>query len=256
MSLVNVLMNHTDILSEIQQYNVLQEHIDLCQGLGIFVNLICANRDPSHGYEHMKQVARNSLKIFNQLEKKTLVNMDTNQFISLLLTVSWLHDVADRKYDVDGNLKKQLDTFVRRIYNNDLAELVLNTIPRTSYSFEVNIIQTTGELDWLSVLGYDGCLLRDIVSDADKIEAIGRIGIVRCMTYNIELFKKANDYNPTFDELVPQVKRHAAEKLLKLTGSYIRTEPGKLIAAPLHFEMSQILENNDELDKIFGEIKY
>ncbi len=58
-------MSHTDILKNIK--GIIQDHIDLCHGLGSYVELVCLSRDPSHGYEHMKQVARKSLLIFNEL---------------------------------------------------------------------------------------------------------------------------------------------------------------------------------------------
>jgi uncharacterized protein len=251
-------MNHTEILDVLENFTVTQEHKQLCSQLGIFVETTCGHRDPSHGYEHMKQVAKNSLVIFNKLNESTkLSTLSKSKFVSLLLAISWLHDVADRKYDNDGTLKEKLVGFIQSIFEDPaLFDLIINTILRTSYSFELNMIKNTGTVDWFKVLGEDGTLLRDIVSDADKMEAIGAIGVLRCMTYNIELLKKSGIINPTFEELIGPVKIHAEEKLLKLKDNYIRTIPGKELVAPLHNEMLELLSNDLKLRDIFDSIKY
>lgn len=251
-------MNHTEILDVLENFTVTREHRELCSELGTFVEATCGDRDPSHGYEHMKQVAKNSLIIFNKLNESTkLSTLSKPKFVSLLLAISWLHDVADRKYDSDGTLKEKLIEFIQSIFEDGaLFDIIINTISRTSYSFEVNMIKNTGTVDWLKVLGKDGTLLRDIASDADKMEAIGAIGVLRCMTYNIELLKKDGIVNPTFEELIGQVKIHAEEKLLKLKDNYIRTIPGKELAVPLHEEMLELLSNDAKLRDIFDSIKY
>lgn len=246
-------MNHTEILDIIKD-KIIEDHKYLCYGLGEYVRITCDARDPSHGYEHMKQVAKNSLIIFNNMfEKIKLSNMSKDKFISLLLSVSWLHDVADRKYDYDGTLKQQLEIFVESMFGRDTT-LILDIIIRTSYSFEISMIEEKGKLDWLEKLGIDGVLLRNIVSDADKLEAIGYQGVVRCMTYNLELLKKNSNIKPNFEELIVPVKIHAQKKLLKLCDNFIRTDTGKLLAKPLQEEMIYLLSNDDELKKIYNKI--
>lgn len=243
-------MNHTEILDGI--HGCIGEHKELCNRLGLFVATICEGRDSSHGYEHMKQVAKNSLQIFNKMYNDIkLSTMTIPFFISCVLTVSWLHDVADHKYDHDGTLKLQLDSFVTEIFGEVKYKFILDVIVRTSYSNEIKMIQTNGKLDWDSVLGADGVLLRNIVSDADKLEAIGYQGILRCMTYNIELLKISGNLNPSFDNLIIPVKKHTSDKLIKLASSYIRTDYGKELAKSKHDEFINIINDDLKLREIY-----
>lgn len=239
-------MTHIDILEDIK--GITQEHINLCNILGTFVNETCITRDASHGYEHMKKVARNSLIIYNNTINLDLVSTSREKFCRLLLAVSWLHDVADKKYDHDGKLGILLKEFVLSIFDKD-ADLILDTIIRTSYSNEINM----AKIDWHDKLGPDGVILRNIVSDADKIEALGYIGVVRCMTFTIETFKK-NGMELIFDKVIKTVKEHADDKLLRLLDNYIKTDYGKELAKPLHIEMIAILNDNAKLCEIFDYI--
>jgi len=244
-------MSHTIILKNIK--GIIQDHIDLCDGLGSYVELVCLSRDPSHGYEHMKEVARKSLIIFNEMyDDIVLVSMSKTKFCSLLLTISWLHDVADRKYDCDGSLKILLKEFISNMFGED-TDLILNIIACTSYSNEIGINKDNVTNVWINQLGIDGTLLRNIVSDADKIEAMGYQGVVRCMTYNIELLKKKN-IEITYENLILPVKIHAQEKLFKLCDNFVRTTPGKRMAEPLHKEMIETFDNDIELYNIYNKI--
>jgi len=245
-------INHTEILNDLS-FPIIEDHKNLCYGLGEYVLLTCSSRDLSHGYEHMKKVAQNSIYIFDKMYKDIeLTSMDKNKFFSLLLTVSWLHDVADKKYDHDGSSAIHLQSFINSMFNDD-ADLILDTILRTSYSNEINMIKENGKLDWNEKLGEDGIILRNIVSDADKLEAIGIQGIYRCMTYNFELLKKQSEVILP-KELIENVKIHANVKLLKLSENYVRTLIAKEMAKLLHDEMVTILSDENALDQICSSI--
>ena len=88
------------------------------------------------------------------------------------------------------------------------------------------------------VLPFEWVVVRDIVSDADKLYAIGIEGMTRCWIYGMELMAKAG--NPP--EMTPawntkRVIEHADEKLLLLKDEYIVTESGKFLAEPRHQDM-------------------
>jgi HD superfamily phosphodiesterase len=91
-------------------------------------------------------------------------------------------------------------------------------------------------------LGPDGCKIRDIVSDADKLEAIGVIGIARCKEYTREQYFATHHTHIGDEELAKLVIQHAEEKLLRLKSEFIRTAWGKKMAEPLHDEMVAELE--------------
>jgi len=75
--------------------------------------------------------------------------------------------------------------------------------------------------------------VRNIVSDADKIEAIGLRGVIRCRDYVIE----KNSKRLSDGTITKYVWHHARVKLLHLYKNYIHTDSGKKIAKPLHEEM-------------------
>jgi 5'-deoxynucleotidase YfbR-like HD superfamily hydrolase len=200
--------------------------------LSNFVELTCKGRDPSHGHNHMEQVVKNSLLIFSyEIDNYTNNNDKKNYLRDLVVTVAWLHDVPDHKYD-DGTLKDRVKDFLHKITKE--VELILNIIDRISYSKEVKYKDT----DWLKVLGPDGCFVRNIVSDADKLEALGKGGLTRVIE-----FIKVKTPDISREELNKKIKDHAEEKLLRLKDHFIRTGFGKLLAERLHNEFVDELNN-------------
>lgn len=78
-------------------------------------------------------------------------------------------------------------------------------------------------------------MVRAVVSDADKIEAIGLIGLQRCMQYSAEvLHKKGFSRDITPDRLISDLITHGHEKLFLLMDEYIMTAAGKALAKPSH----------------------
>jgi len=204
--------------------NAIQQRWNL---LSDFVQQTCADRDESHGYHHMKAVAETSLHIINQDYQ------DRRQFNNLKLdaiTAAWLHDIADHKYDHDGTLEQRLDAFGQTHIPNyaDIKQV----IKYVSFSSENKAIQAGTPLDYDALLTPYYALVRHIVSDADKLEAIGQIGITRTLEYT----KHAN---PTYTEsqIIADVKKHADEKLLRLATHFIRTPTGSILAQQRHKEM-------------------
>lgn len=216
-----------DSLSTINLENKLKE----------FVKDVCKDREPSHGYEHMEKVKSNSIKIYNELPPKSDSYVKDDILKNLIITVAWLHDVYDHKYDHDGKLRNKVMMFLVDLKDPTHATIVMDIIERISYSRENKSILNGEALDWNDVLGSEPLLVRNIVSDADKLEAIGQVGVDRCVAYTLE-----KNPNISGENLVKHVMKHADEKLLRLKDEFIRTEPGKRMAEPLHQEMIEGLE--------------
>jgi HD superfamily phosphodiesterase len=193
-----------------------------------FVQTTCADRDESHGHGHMKKVAEMSLYIVRQDYH------NRRQYRHLILdtmTAAWLHDVADHKYDdKEGTLERRLDEFGYKHISN-YAE-IKQVIKNVSYSSENGAIRAGEPLDYDKLLTPYYALVRHIVSDADKLEALGQIGIERALGYT-------RHANPTYTEaeVIANVRQHADDKLLRLATEFIRTPTARIMAHKRHEEM-------------------
>jgi HD superfamily phosphodiesterase len=204
--------------------------------LSDFVQKTCAGRDESHGHAHMQAVATTA---------RYLVQTDfanRRQYYHLILdttTVAWLHDIADHKYDHDGTLQQTLDDFGYEHISN--YQDIKKVIKYVSYSSENKAILAGTPLDYDTILMPYYALVRHIVSDADKLEAIGQIGITRALEYT-------RDANPAYTEqqVIADVCKHANEKLLRLASDFIRTPTARALAQQRHQEMEQWVRGNEE----------
>ena len=75
---------------------------DLETRLSSFVQEICKDRDPSHGHQHMEEVAQLSMDIFHHKYPHPEDVENYGRLLVLTLIVAWMHDVPDHKYDHDG----------------------------------------------------------------------------------------------------------------------------------------------------------
>ena len=197
--------------------------------LSDFVQTICAGRSDTHGHAHMKEVAEMSsyLLFVDFVDKNGSMMLDT-------ITAAWLHDVADHKYDYDGTLEQRLDAFGTTNIPNyaDIKQV----IKYVSYSTEHKAILAGTPLDFKQILGDYYSNIRDIVSDADKLESIGVKGMERSLIYN-------TDTNPTFTrtQVIAEVRKIYDEKLVKLATQFIRTPTARAIAQKEHKKMEEWL---------------
>ena len=130
----------------------------------------------------MKTVFDNATKIYSELFPKDKA-LGEPRFL-VVATVAWLHDVADHKYiKKDPSLMTSLNEFLER-YTVEHAHVMAGTqyeavftpkgvlaiTERISFSRE----KKQGDKDWQEAMGAAGIEIRNIVSDADKMDAIGR----------------------------------------------------------------------------------
>ena len=190
------------------------------------------NRDVSHGITHSLAV----LKTSKLIAKTEYINHPNYLDILRGITiVSILHDVADSKYDDENKtLKNKLNNFCK-IFEN--KELIIKTIDCISYSKEEKERRENKIIDYEKELGLIYSIVRHIVSDADKLEAIGFSGIIRCIEYSKHKYPFYNN-----DEIMKEVNNHAQTKLLRIKDEFIRTKTGKKLAIPLHNEIVLLLD--------------
>lgn len=191
------------------------ENKDVLELVKEFVKQKCKERDESHGYEHMKIVAKRSLYIFDREYARKYPDLRDR-----ILVIAWLHDVADPKYD--SSLRDDVENILVKIFGEKDGKSCMTVIDRISWSKEVKVDR--GLDVWLACGSPDYEIIRNIVSDADKIEALGEIGLKRCIEYTM-----AKNPEYTKEQLKEHVKQHAEDKLLRLP-LYIRTFAGLELA--------------------------
>ena len=194
------------------------------------------NYDESHDVMHHITVYKYAMVIFDKLNvaqwiSKTISTTDYNDLLEMITYSTLLHDTIDHKYPVDLEIKMQkLDDFLAQ--KLDRATDVKWIIDNISYSKEVKFGYPSHPNNLVQ-------LARDIVSDADKLDAIGMLGIERCKKFTIAFNPETTDD----DEIMSLVIEHCHEKLLKLKDDFIRTVPGKQMAEAKQLEMIEFINS-------------
>ena len=196
-----------------------------------FVQDHTRDRDSSHGYEHMEKVYDNAMTICTKLGDDIPLNI-----LRWVTIVSWLHDVADHKYDKNGESRKYVQYFLQE-HIPEYAKEIMTCIDCISFSRE----KKEGCKYYEKLLSPEFVQVRNIVSDADKLEALGVAGLERCEAYtrNVAYENKAF---VTDEQVFLSVLLHCKEKLFILSSEYMRTVPGHEMAIALDAEMKEWLE--------------
>ncbi|MFK7748277.1 MAG: HD domain-containing protein [Kordia sp.] len=194
-----------------------------------FVQETLANAEGGHDWFHIERVYKNSLLI---AKEETV-----DEFVVSLGAL--LHDIADSKFH-NGDEKigpKVARNFLESIaVAEDVITHVENIITNISFkggNFDQQF--TSPELD--------------VIQDADRLDAIGAIGIARCFNYGG--FKNRKLHDPSIEPNLNMTKEeykksttptinHFYEKLLLLKDK-MNTNTGKKIAEQRHAYMEQFL---------------
>ena len=197
-----------------------------------FVKKELKDAEGGHDWFHIDRVFKNAL----------LISKDENVDVFIVSLGALLHDVADAKfYNGDESIgpKKASDFLKNQQVEEKIILHVVNIIEHISYK---NSLSSSGEKFTSPEL--------KVVQDADRLDAIGAIGIARCFNYGG--FKNRVLYNP---EITPNLKmtkaeykkstaptiNHFYEKLLLLKDK-MNTKTGQRIAADRHQYMEQFLD--------------
>ena len=171
--------------------------------------------DASHDFAHVERVVTTALTILKtEEERRKRQALPALNPLSVVLG-ALLHDVEDKKYVTkadeqrEGTLRKAvLDVGLSEAY----AEHIQLLVEGVSYSSEVKNPEHVEKL-------VEAIPELAVVQDADRLDAIGAIGIGRCFTFGGA--KRARS-------LVDSIQ-HFEDKLLKLEGM-MKTEAGRAMA--------------------------
>lgn len=198
-----------------------------------FVKSVLKNAEGGHDWFHIERVWKNA--------KHIALNEEADLFIVELGAL--LHDIADSKFhNGDENIgPEKAEEFLKSIgVEDEVVDHIKNIIRNISYksSLEKNKSKrfTSKEME--------------IIQDADRLDAIGAIGIAR--TFNYGGFKNREIYNPGINPETNLTKEaykkssaptinHFYEKLLLLKDQ-MNTVTGKKIAEGRHRYMEEFLE--------------
>jgi len=196
-----------------------------------FVKTELKNAEGGHDWFHIERVYKNTL----------LIAKNEPVDITVVSLAALLHDIADPKFNngdetIGPRIASQF--LLKHNIDSEIIEHVTQIIENMSFknSFDLNPSFNSKEME--------------VVQDADRLDAIGAIGIARCFNYGG--FKDRPLYNP---EIKPNLKmtkaqykssksptiNHFYEKLLLLKDQ-MNTKTGKRIALERHKYMEGFLK--------------
>lgn len=196
----------------------------------VFVKKQLANAEGGHDWFHIERVYKNAL----------LISKNENVDIFIVSLGALLHDIADSKFH-NGD-----ETVGPKLAG---AFLVNQNLDSTVISHIINIIENISFKGGNEPQKFNSLEL-DVIQDADRLDAIGAIGIAR--TFNYGGFKNRAIYDPNIEPNLNLSKEayknstaptinHFYEKLLLLKDR-MNTKTGKRIAEQRHKFMQDYLE--------------
>ena len=204
----------------------------LVQNTISFVKETLQNAEGGHDWFHIERVFNTAKMISGYEEVDALV----------VQLAALLHDIADPKfYDGDESVgpKMARDFLISQQVDNLLIDHVVNIIQHMSFKNSLDKSATAFSSKELQV-----------VQDADRLDAIGAIGIARAFNYGG--FKNRPLYDPSIPPNLTMTKEeykksqaptinHFYEKLLLLKDN-MNTETGKRLALERHEFMQGFLK--------------
>jgi uncharacterized protein len=195
-----------------------------------FVKTKLNNTDSGHDWSHIERVLTNTRKLLKTEEGDPLV----------CELAALLHDIADPKFhNGDESLAPLMvkDFLEKQGLDDKIIKKVNFIVKYISFKGGMNeSIKKTKELK--------------IVQDADRLDAIGAIGIARAFNYggfknrkiydpdiSIQLYKNSQSYYSSDSPTI----QHFYEKLLLLK-DLMNTKTGKILAESRHKYMEEFLE--------------
>ena len=187
-----------------------------------------------HGVQHAQRVVNNARKILGK----------ENGNEKIVITAAYLHDCIDHKLFSDKDLQlKKIATLLQNLdYSKDEIAEISDIIQTISFSCEKS--RTLSSLD------------AQIVCDADRLDAIGAIGIIRTIEYGASRgrnFYDEEDLEKVQRGAFSQIDKastlaHFYDKLLLLKGLMYTQTAKDLAEKRTHFMKDFLTEFYEELD--------
>ncbi|KAJ4369840.1 hypothetical protein N0V83_005604 [Neocucurbitaria cava] len=196
----------------VPQVPIRDQDKELFAAINAFVHQYMSKYDNSHDYQHILRVVSNANGILQaELKADPSLKYDT----ATLFLAALLHDVGDHKYAKPGeDIENQIGTVLKANgASQDLALKVQTIVKHVSYTHEIrNPAAAISLIDQYPELA--------IVQDADRLDAIGAIGIARCFSFGAAKYPELP---------MSRAIDHFEEKLYRLEGM-MKTGSGREMA--------------------------
>ncbi|ORY95685.1 hypothetical protein BCR43DRAFT_309449 [Syncephalastrum racemosum] len=179
--------------------------------------------DPSHDMLHVERVRRLALEVADPAADRDVIEL-----------AALCHDLNDAKYSgmVDGAI--DIEAFLSN-HDYPKANLVATIVQHIGYRKEIKWNDATD--DPVNVTWRNTCLELHAVQDADKLDAMGAFGIMRCMAFS------GARQRPLYDpDQADTAVGHYYDKLMHLS-KMMRTERGKVLAKKRDSFMKDFVEH-------------
>ncbi|KAF7312491.1 HD domain-containing protein [Mycena indigotica] len=204
-----------------------------------------AKYDPSHDVFHVQRVRKTALSIANALPAR-------NPDLLVVELAALLHDVLDKKYVSAEQAADPYAFFlpffqsVKAKHGLDLisdgrAALVAKVVDHVSWTTETRLKKEGKWIEW-----HETCVELHCVQDADRLDAIGAFGVLRCAAYSAAVNRPLHVPITSPDALISNSAiGHFHEKLV-LIRDRLKTEPGRLLGEKRHSVLVAFMDSVEE----------
>ncbi|KAH7884423.1 hypothetical protein F5I97DRAFT_1812267 [Phlebopus sp. FC_14] len=199
-----------------------------------------ARYDPSHDAFHVERVRKTALSLARSLS-------ETKPDLLVVELAALLHDVLDKKYVSPADAADPYAYFLPffeslttdhglDLVTDERARLIVRIVENVSWTTEKKLREMGKLEEW-----HTTCVELHCVQDADRLDAIGAFGIMRCAAYSAAVNRPLHAPPGRLDTAV----QHFYDKLLHIKDR-LKTEPGKAMGAQRHQLMLQFLHSVQE----------
>ncbi|KAF8273299.1 hypothetical protein EI94DRAFT_1716343 [Lactarius quietus] len=195
--------------------------------------------DPSHDPHHVRRVRRTAVRIARSLSSPDSERTGPAPDLLTVELSALLHDVLDKKYvppeSYGHDARAFFEPFFRRATDalgldlraDGRADAIVRIVENVSWSNELRLRASGGWGAW-----HETCVELHCVQDADRLDAIGAFGVMRCAAYSAVTKHALHAPNGDADQPESAIQ-HFHDKLLHIR-ERMKTTPGKQLAEKRH----------------------
>jgi uncharacterized protein len=211
---------------------------------------VMARYDPSHDAYHVQRVRKTALAIASRVTS-SICQPD----LLVVEIAALLHDVLDKKYVTVEQAQDPYAYFLPFFTKHatpglDLvadgrAKIISEVVTNVSWTNETKLRKLGQWGDW-----HQSCVELHCVQDADRLDAIGAFGVLRCAAYNSAVNHPL--HTPDDDPARPSSAiQHFHDKLVHIKDR-LKTKPGRELGERRHEVLCNFLTSvQEEFDITF-----